>query len=197
MAGNFFDQFDPPKPPDQGQGGSNFFDQFDPPKAPPAYDPMAIAVGSANANEYSKQINPSLQPQGQPAPAMGIGQTLEQGHIDTEAAQRQHAAPLVRDIKGNFVRKPIGEIEEYDFGPVIRGADGNVLAFNPTSDVMLRDPTTGKLMAFERDKSIDNPGLLTRIGQAILPGMVTGPPTRLASSGAIPMAVQRGAALGF
>lgn len=131
------------------------------------------------------------------AAAAASGQPLYQGHIDTEAAQRQHAAPLVRDMKGAFVRKPLGEIEEYDFGPLVRAPDGKVFAFNRASDVMLRDPDTGKLMAFARDQDIDNPGLITRTAQALLPGMVSNAPTRVASSNAVPMAVERGRALGF
>ncbi len=222
MAGNIFDQFDEPE---AGEGYSyepgkplevnigrpprkaaNIFDQFDDPEPQrPSFasPPMADAQPAERPQVAQASMAPKLPD--------GAGEGLYQSHVDTQAAQRQHAAPLVRDRKGNFVRKVIGEIEEFDFGPAIRGADGNILAFNPKTDVMLRDPQTGRLMAFERDQghatpgalgylgpdNIDKPGLLTRIGQALLPGMVTGPPTQVASSNAVPMAVQRGAALGF
>jgi hypothetical protein len=146
-------------------------------------------IGTADASQA--QQKPAVQER-------SASQELLQGHYDTEAALSQRAAPLVRDLKGNLVRKVIGEIEEHDFGPVIRTPDGRTLAFNPTSDVMLRDPQTGKLTAFERAKDMDNPGILERVGRALLPGFMTTAPTRIASSGAVPMATQRGIdGLGF
>jgi hypothetical protein len=221
MAGNIFDQFDEPeagegysyepgKPREVNIGrpraAANIFDQFDEPE-PQRPSFASPPMADARPVERPQVAQASMAP---PVPE-GAGASLYQGHVDTQAAQRQHAAPLVRDRKGNFVRKVIGEIEEFDFGPAIRGADGNIFAFNPKTDVMLRDPESGRLMAFERDQghatpgalgylgpdNIDKPGLLTRIGQALLPGMVTGPSTQIASSNAVPMAVQRGAALGF
>ena len=144
-------------------------------------------IGTADASQAPQK----------PAPERSASQDLLQSHYDTEAALKQRAAPLVRDFSGKLVRKVIGEIEEFDFGPAIRTPDGGLLAFNQTSDVMLRDPQTGKLMAFERAKDMDNPGIVERVGRAILPGFMTTAPTRLATSSEVPMAVQRGRALGF
>ena len=127
----------------------------------------------------------------------GAANSLMQGHINSEAAKAQGSSALVRDRKGEFVRKPIGEVEQYDFGPMIKGADGGLYVFNPKTDVMLRDPVTDKLIAFERDQAIDNPNWISKLWHAVAPGLATNAPSRLASSEAIPLAVERGRQLGF
>lgn len=127
----------------------------------------------------------------------GAANSLMQGHINSEAAKAQGSSALVRDRKGEFVRKPIGEVEHYDFGPMVRGQDGGLYVFNPKTDVMLRDPVTDKLIAFERDQEIDNPNWISKLWHAVAPGLATNTPSRLASSEAIPLAVERGRQLGF
>lgn len=122
---------------------------------------------------------------------------LLQGHYDSEAANLQGAANILRDRQGNYVRKVRGEIEQYDFGPVIRQPDGNIIAFDPQTEVMFRDPESGKMMAFERDKDLDNPSWFTKIARIMLGGMATNAPTTRASSDAVSLATQRGASLGF
>lgn len=139
-------------------------------------------------------------PQEQPPVAPerpSAGKTLLQGHYDSEAANMQGAANILRDRSGNYVRKVRGEVEQYDFGPVIRQPDGNIIAFDPRTEVMFRDPESGKMMAFERDKDLDNPSWFTKLARIMLGGMATNAPTTRASSDAVSLATQRGASLGF
>lgn len=129
--------------------------------------------------------------------AKSAPQALLQGHYDSEAANMQGAANILRDRGGNYVRKVRGEVEQYDFGPVIRQPDGNIIAFDPQTEVMFRDPESGKMMAFERDKDLDNPSWFTKLARIMLGGMATNAPTTRASSDAVSLATQRGASLGF
>lgn len=161
--------------------------------APPQQMTDALLV----PNRAQASMQPTPQPQQPASPAPSAGQTLLQGRMDAEAANLQGAGNIVRDRTGAYVRKPIGEIEQYDFGPVIRGADGNILAFNPKTDVMFKDPETGKLMAFERDQQIDNPSWFTKLSRVVLEGLATNAPTTRASSDAVALATQRAANLGF
>lgn len=203
MAGNFFDQFDGPPPQQQAtEKPANFFDQFDaapkpekfarPDLAEPLLSPNRAAAPEPLAEP--KIDAPALDSQaGRPS----AGKTLLQGHYDSEAANLQGAANILRDRNGNYVRKVRGEVEQYDFGPVIRQPDGNVIAFDPQNEVMFRDPESGKMMAFERDKDLDNPSWFTKLARIMLGGMATNAPTTRASSDAVSLATQRGASLGF
>lgn len=153
----------------------------------------ALSAGFNRANA-AEQPAPAA-PQQEPKPS--AGKTLLQGHYDSETANLQGAANILRDRQGNYVRKVLGEVEHYDFGPVVRRADGNIMAFDPQNEVMFRDPETGKQMAFERDKDLDNPSWFTKIARIMLQGMATNAPTTRASTDAVSLATQRGASLGF
>lgn len=221
MAGNVFDQFDGPAPAapppavPPAPARRNVFDQFD---APSDVAPRSFAPASNDAKAAMRSPQEPQQGETAPSPAAGsvgsalgpvgtfiagmmpsgeAGRSMSQGHINSEAAKAQGSSTLVRDRKGEFVRKPIGEIEHYDFGPMIRGTNGELHSFNPKTDVMLRDPVTEKLIAFERDKEIDNPNWISKLWHAVAPGLATNAPSRLASSDAVPLAIAKGANLGF
>ena len=126
----------------------------------------------------------------------GIAAIL-QGLVDTEDAAGQKANPVVRkggtlasDLglmkppkdEGEFWRRPLGELEQHDFGSAYRDATGELKLINPKNDVILRDPKTGKHMVFERDKKLDN-DTMASIARLTLPGMATGPVTGVAQAG--------------
>lgn len=221
MADNYFDQFDESAvaQPEQAPN-ANFFDQFDETPAPdrgagafasPALadaDPSRAPSASIVRASITQQ-SPRVTRQQAPNPYEDFGGSLLQGHEDAQTAYRQGASAVVRNRKGEFMRPVLGEIEDYDFGTMIRlppdspyiqrGRNGEAidLIAPDRNTVILRDPESGRMMAFLRDPKIDNPDIINRIATAILPNMATNAPTRIASSGAVPMAVQRGAALGF
>lgn len=169
--------------------------------APDAAEALRAAAPSAGASPRLDAAGPIGVGLGMVAPAIDglrdATRSMMQDHINAEAAKAQGSSALVRDRKGEFVRKPIGEVEQYDFGPMIKGQDGGLYTFNPKTDVMLRDPASGKLMAFERDQQIDNPNWISKLWHAVAPGLATNAPSRVASSEAIPLAVERGRQLGF
>jgi hypothetical protein len=128
--------------------------------------------------------------------APDAGRDLLQGHITNEAALQQRTLPGVRSFGGQYIRKPLGEVDEGAEYPVYKDAAGQERVINPKTDVMLRDPQTGKLMAFARSPETDISDA-EAAGRKLLEGFMVGPVSRLASSGEIPMAVQRGRSLGF
>ena len=80
---------------------------------------------------------------------------------------------MVRDRRGNFMRKVLGEVDEGAEFPVYR-MNGQELRINPNTDVVLRDPTSGKMLAFERDPKLDY-GPASEGAYSILEGIAAGP----------------------
>lgn len=181
-------------------------EEFEKGDAPPAtsggafddipYDKNAAPVTQAASAGAFADLPQSSEPP-KPAPASwsaGIASML-QGMSDTEEAARQRANPTVR--KGGtmasdlgltkppkdadeFWRKPLGELEQHDFGSAYTDpATGELRLINPKTDVILRDPATGKHMVFERSAKLDDTkdSTMASIARLVMPGMATGPVT--------------------
>lgn len=114
-----------------------------------------------------------------------VGGELTAGLLDTERAASQRTSPVVRDAEGNFIRPVLGEFVEFDSGPLIVGPGGEQSPFDPETSVVLRDPRSGRSVAFSRTPETDQ-GALESFGRILLPGFVAGAPTRLASGAASP-----------
>lgn len=151
-----------------------------------------------NPKQASAGTFDDLVPDKQQSWMSGIAAIL-QGLIDTEDAAGQKANPIVRkggtlasDLglakppkdEGEFWRRPLGELEQHDFGSAYKDAAGELKLINPKTDVILRDPKTGKHMVFERDKTLDT-STMASVARLTLPGMATGPVTGVQTAGKV------------
>ncbi len=136
---------------------------FEPiPRPPPGFEPIA-GPNSALAGSGEART-----------PRPGFAEMEEQDKL----ARAQHTASVVRDRRGNFVRKHLGELDEGAEFPVYKDAAGKELRINPDTDVILRDPVTNKRMVFARDAKTDI-GTLDAAAHALTEGMAVGPVTQV------------------
>lgn len=189
---NIFDQFDPqpttaaPNVP-AAPITQNIFDQFD----AGAASPVQIAAQSMSAAQAADVAAP--QPQSfPPRRDVGIFQSwLEQlENISRGIAQRTN--PNVYHGDATFLREPLGEITAIGDEGLFYGPPGARQLVNPRTDVVLRDPATGKLMAFRRNPEFDE-STLTGLARFATQGLMTGPvvgPVRAAQT-ASAIAAQR------
>ena len=189
---NIFDQFDPqpttaaPNVP-AAPITQNIFDQFD----AGAASPVPIAAQSMSAAQAADVAAP--QPQSfPPRRDVGIFQSwLEQlENISRGIAQRTN--PNVYHGDATFLREPLGEITAIGDEGLFYGPPGARQLVNPRTDVVLRDPATGKLMAFRRNPEFDE-STLTGLARFATQGLMTGPvvgPARAAQT-ASAIAAQR------
>lgn len=162
--GNPYDQFD--------QGG-NPYDQFDTTSAPPP-DPT-----------HYQDLQGA---QGQPQPAEnnwmqhGVDAVSSIDQVLSAASQRTN--PVVRNIHGELNYKPLGPVYQDDSGALhYADASGKTIPIDPQKAVVLIDPKTHQLTAFQRNDRM-NEGLLSSLGHVLtIPFMA--PATAPAPTGAL------------
>lgn len=134
-----------------------------------AFDHLVPTGGeTSGAGAFDHLIPPAAKTVPQTFP-----QTMGEQEQQSKLASEQHTTSLVRDRAGNFMRKVLGEVDEGAEFPVYR-MQGQEYRINPDTDVVLRDPVTRKLLAFERDKNLDY-GPASTAAHAVLEGVAAGP----------------------
>jgi hypothetical protein len=119
-------------------------------------------------------IGPNDAGAGSGQSASGSRGDLQDQEVERRLAREQGTMPLVRDARGNFVRDPLGEMDEAAEFPVYTTAKGETFRINPDTDVVLHDPTTGKRMAFARNPKTDQ-SKLDVAGGVVAEGLQVGP----------------------
>lgn len=118
----------------------------------------------------------------------GIGAALLTGFENVLTAAGQGTNPNVYHGDGNDLRRRIGPVVDGDDGNKYAIDNNQPLAIDPKRHVVLRDPASGELAAFERDANWDE-GRLASISRIMSQGMLTGPVTGPARGvGAVPRA---------
>src|SRR5688572_10928901 len=86
-------------------------------------------------------------------PKVSAGSVM-QAHTDAEAAALQGVSPHV--TSKYFPEPPtrLGDMEEFDWGPGYKGANGEILRINPQTDFIARDPD-GRMGVYARNKETD------------------------------------------
>lgn len=113
------------------------------------------------------------------------------GFLDSMVAAQQRTSPIVRDLKGNLNYQLIGnDVGESDSrsGYSFTGKDGSSQNFDPQNQVMLRDPTDGKMYVYKRSPDTNEsalPALGRMLGIGAMAGPVAGP-----TAGAVDTAAQ-------
>lgn len=144
----------------------------------------------------SLSVAQANQSAGNPGSLVRGAQAGLQGTLDQLPAAAQRTSPVVRSADGEFVRPFLGEVVQADFGPALRMDDGTLRILNPQNTVVLRDPQTNKMLAFE-EADEDRENRLVALGRVLGVGAVTGAPSRIAaaSRGARQGAQQAGRAI--
>ena len=93
-------------------------------------------------------------------------------------AGSQRTSPVIRTIEGEMNYEPLGELVDMEGYAGYKDASGAFRVVNPNSDVVLRDPASGKQMVFARNPEM-NEGRIASLGRVMAPGFLTSPPTRL------------------
>lgn len=102
--------------------------------------------------------------------------TIPMAIMENMYAGMQGTSPILRDASGNLNYRPLGEIVESDTGLAIKGQGAP--DFDPKTMVVLRDPQSGKAMAYARSPQTDE-SPLAGLGRLLSTGMITGAVTRL------------------
>lgn len=180
---NIFDQFDAPAASAPVRQSRNIFDQFD-----DMPSPVQIAAQSMQAA--------GSVPQQERAPPRDIG--TAQGWLEQiENVSRgigQRTNPNVYHGDGQNLRTPLGEITaEGDEGLFYGSADQRTLV-NPKTDVVLRDPSSGRLMAYRRSAEWEEGGV-AGLSRLATQGMAAGSPVGPARTAAGTVGTQTGSAI--
>lgn len=165
-----------------------------PPAPPPGFEviePQAEArpkPGQAQAGVIGSASAP--QHEG----GAGLFSSLMSGFENILSGAGQGTNPNVYHGDGQDLRKRIGPVVEGDDGSKYAVVNNKPIALDPQRHVVLRDPATGELAAFERDANWDEgrlAGFSRIMSQGMLTGPVTGPARGVGAAPRASMALQR------
>ncbi len=168
------------------------------PPLPPGFElipesPVQSAVQSMTA---AGAAFPGQQPKPPPRD-VSLAQHWLEGIENTFRGAAQRTNPNVYHGDGADLRQRLGDITaEGDMGLYYRGQDGQDQLVDPKTDVVLRDPATGRLAAFRRDRNWDESGL-AGAARIVTQGLAVNPvvgPARGAATTASALAAERAAA---
>lgn len=148
----------------QAQGGG-MFDDLIPQAQPQPQRGMTAQAGVLDAS------NAPQQPQGE---GQGLWASMMSGFENVLSGAGQGTNPNVYHGDGKDLRQRIGDVVEGDDGKPYAVAEGKPMPLNPAAHVVLRDPATGRLTAFARDKNWDE-GRLAGFSRIMSQGLMTGP----------------------
>lgn len=113
----------------------------------------------------------------------GVFEHMLEGFENTQRGISQGTNPNVYHGDRTYLRPVLGEVAAYsDASPVgieFKTPAGNLVPVDPNKHVVLRDPSDGKLKAFERTPEWDE-GRLAGFGRFFTQGVATGPVTGVA-----------------
>lgn len=164
------------------------------PAAQPS-SPVGMATQSMPAAQAGDVMEPPQQASFPPQRDIGMFQSwLEQiENISRGIGQRTN--PNVYHGDASLLREPLGEITAEGDEGLFYGPAGARQLVNPKTDVVLRDPATGKLMAYRRNPEWDEGGVagLSRLAtQGLLTGPVTGA-AKTAATASVPAVTSKAA----
>ena len=114
------------------------------------------------------------------------GQTLLDSFNNEMYAASQRTSPVVRDLTGAYIRTPLGEAREADYGMVMVDPEsGKWTDVDPKSHVVLFDEATGKNMVFARTETTDE-SVPVSLFRLFSPGLATAPPAGAAVASRAP-----------
>ena len=164
-----------------------------------SFDDLVPANGGVSALR-SRQAQAGTRdvvsaPRGQ---EQGLFSGLLTGFENVLTAAGQGTNPNVYHGDGHDLRRRIGDVVEGDDRSQYALVDGKPIPVDPKRHVILKDPASGNLVAFERDATWDEgpvSGFSRIASQGLLTGPVTGPQRGVGAAAATTRAAQRADAI--
>jgi hypothetical protein len=137
--------------------------------------PLAEAEGSGSgqAPKWASAPIESPAPANRPMTLSEGSQSLVQSDQDFNLALKQGVNPNSTSKYFPTAPQRLGDLEEFEWGQGYK-LGGEEKFINPKTDFVARDPDTGKMAVYARNKDT-NEGTVTTMARAVVPSLVTGP----------------------
>ncbi len=167
--------------PQQAQGDGGLFSDLIP--TADQSSPVGIAARSISAAQAGDEMEPPPQRSFPPQRGVGMAQTWLEQIENISRGIGQGTNPNVYHGDATLLRDRLGEITAEGDEGLFYGPAGARQLVNPKTDVVLRDPATGKLTAYRRNSEWDE-GSVAGLSRLATQGLMTGPVTGVARTAA-------------